>query len=159
MDQFTRRIVGFGVHSGAVDGAALCRMFNHAIARQNPPRYISTDHDPLFEYHRWQATLRILDLDKIKTVPYVPISHPFVERLIGTIRREYLDHVLFWNTVDLQRKLADFQRYFNHHRVHSALSGDTPAEVTGDSAIQRADLNQFRWKTHCGGLYHLPLAA
>ena len=33
-----------------------------------------------------------------KSIPYVPLSHPFGERLIGTIRREYLDHILFWTT-------------------------------------------------------------
>ena len=46
-------------------------------------------------------------IDEIKTVPHVPLSHPFVERLIGTIRREFLDHVLFWNARDLERKLVD----------------------------------------------------
>ena len=45
------------------------------------PRHLSTDHDPLFEDHRWQAGLRVLDVDEIKTVPHVPLSHPFVERL------------------------------------------------------------------------------
>jgi hypothetical protein len=45
---------------------------------------------------RWQANLRILEIDQNKTVPYVPCSHPFVERPIVTIRREFLDHVPFW---------------------------------------------------------------
>ena len=84
MDQFTRRIIGFAAHAGDVDGVALCRMFNHIIAGRTPPRYLSSDHDPLFEYHRWQANLRIVDIEEIKTVPYAPVSHPFVERLIGT---------------------------------------------------------------------------
>lgn len=53
----------------------------------------------------------MLDIDEIKSVHYVPLSHPFIERLIGTIRREYLDHVLFWNQFDLQRKLEDFKVY------------------------------------------------
>ena len=109
MDQFTRRIIGFAAHAGDVDGVALCRMFNHIIAGRTPPRYLSSDHDPLFEYHRWQANLRIVDIEEIKTVPYAPVSHPFVERLIGTTRREYLDHILFWNVVDLERKLLEFQ--------------------------------------------------
>ena len=95
MDQFTRRLIGFGVHAGNVDGIALCRMFNRIISGKNPPRYLSSDHDPLFEYHRWQANLRILEIEPIQTVPYIPISHPFVERLIGTIRREFLDQTLF----------------------------------------------------------------
>ena len=85
MDQYTRRIIGFGIHAGAVDGPNLCWMFNSAIARMGTPTYLSTDHDPLFTFHRWHANLRILEIDEIKTVPYVPISHPFVERLIGTL--------------------------------------------------------------------------
>ncbi len=55
MDQFSRRIIGFGVHAGDVDGVALCRMFNTAISTQRVPHYLSSDHDPLFRYHRWQG--------------------------------------------------------------------------------------------------------
>ncbi len=159
MDQFTRRIIGFGIHAGDVDGIALCRMFNRAISGKGAPRYLSSDHDPLFEYHRWKANLRILDIEEIKTVPYAPLSHPFVERLIGSIRGEFLDHTLFWNALDLERKLADFQVYFNRSRVHSSLDGDTPGEVSGDSVTSRAELHNFRWQTHCRGLYQLPVAA
>jgi putative transposase len=79
MDQCTRRIVGFGVHRGVVDGVGLCRMFNRATQGQIPPKYLSSDHDPLYRFHQWQANLRILDVKEIKTVPYVPLSHPFVE--------------------------------------------------------------------------------
>src|SRR5262252_7872308 len=84
MDQFTRRIVGFAVHRGVVDGLALCQMFNRAIHTQTLPQYLSSDHDPLYRFHQWQANLRVLEVKEIKTVPYVPLSHPFVERLIGT---------------------------------------------------------------------------
>jgi hypothetical protein len=45
----------------------------------------------------------------IKTIPCTPLSHPFVERLIGTVRREYLDQTLFWNRGDLERKLDNYQ--------------------------------------------------
>ena len=58
MDHFTRRLVGIGVHAGAVTGVDLCCMFNAAIHGQGVPRYLSTDHDPLFEAHRWQANWR-----------------------------------------------------------------------------------------------------
>jgi hypothetical protein len=50
------------------------------------PTRVSTDNDPLFEFHRWKANLRILDVDEIKTVPLVPLSHPFIERRIVPIR-------------------------------------------------------------------------
>ena len=83
--------------AGAVDGPATCRMFNHAIAEAlNRPRHLSSDHDRLFEFHRWKANLRILDVTENKAVPEVPLSHPFIERLVGTIRRELLDHVPFF---------------------------------------------------------------
>ena len=78
MDQFTRRIVGFAIHRGIVDGTALCRMFNRAIHPQTLPKYLSSDHDPLYRFHQWQANLRVLEVQEIKTVPYVPLSHPFV---------------------------------------------------------------------------------
>jgi hypothetical protein len=76
VDQCTRRIVGFGVHRGAVDGVGLYRMFNRATQGHTPPTYLSSDHDRLYECHQWQANLQILDVDEIKTVPYVPFSHP-----------------------------------------------------------------------------------
>ena len=157
MDQYTRRIIGFGVHAGTVDGVALCRMFNRAIRGQRRlPKYLSSDHDPLYKFHPWQANLRILEVTEIKTVPYVPLSHPFVERLIGTIRREYLDHMLFWTSADLENKLLDFRTYFNHHRTHHSREGRTPDMPLSPPV---ANLRAFRWQPHCRGLYQTPMAA
>ena len=159
MDQFTRRLIGFSVYAGDVNGLIRCQMFNKIIAGESPPRYLSSDNDPLFEYHRWQANLRILEIDEIKTVPEVPTSHPFIERLIGTARREFLDHILFWNAVDLQRKFSEFTDYYNQNRVHASLKGDTPAEVAGETRTQCAKIDDFRWQSHCHGLVQLPIAA
>jgi hypothetical protein len=87
MDVYTRRLVGFGVERANVDGISVCRMFNRAIAGQRLPKRVSTDHDPLFRFHRWLANLRVLAIEEVKSVPYAPVSHPFIERLIGTVRR------------------------------------------------------------------------
>jgi hypothetical protein len=76
----------------------------------------------------------------IKTVPYVPLSHPFVEGLIGTIRRECLDRTIFWTAADLEMKLLDFQRYYNGHRTHAGLNGGTP-EPTTELGYARARLS------------------
>lgn len=162
MDQHTRRIIGFGVQAGNVDGAALCRMFNRATAAivgTGVPKYLSTDNDPLFLFHRWKANLRIRDIEGIKSVPNVPMSHPFVERMIGSIRREHLDHVFFWNAVDLERKLVSFKHHYNVRRTHASLGGDTPAEIAGRKRAMPLDINDFRWQRHCGGLFQLPAAA
>ena len=51
-------------------------------------------------FHRWLANLRVLAIEEGKSVPYAPVSHPFIERLIGSVRRGYLDHVFFWNAID-----------------------------------------------------------
>jgi putative transposase len=156
MDQFTRRIVGFAVHRGAVDGVALCRMFNRAIQTQKLPKYLSSDHDPLYQFHQWQANLRVLGVEEVKTVPYAPLSHPFVERLIGTVRREYLDQTLFWTAADLEQKLRVFQPYFNRERVHSGLDGKLP---DSDAAPTPLKFDSYRWQQHCHGLYQTPVAA
>ena len=155
MDQFTRRIVGFGINRGTVDGPALCRMFQQAIRRQSLPKYLSSDHDPLYRFHQWQANLRVLEVREIKTVPYVPLSHPFIERLIGTIRRECLDRTLFWTTADLEAKLTEFQHYYNKHRAHAGLDGRLP-DSNGPAPINIAS---YRWQKHCRGLYQTPIAA
>src|SRR5215472_9272202 len=158
MDHFTRRIIGFGVHRGGVDGVALCRMFQRAIRGQRLPKYLSSDHDPLFKFHQWQANLGVLEVREIKTVPYVPLSHPFVERLIGTVRREYLDRIPFWTTADLETKLLDFQHYFNAHRTHAGLEGRLP-EPRVDGPVSPIDFGSYRWRRHCRGLYQTPIAA
>jgi putative transposase len=159
MDQFTRRIIGFGVHTGTVDGVALCRMFNRATRSQClMPKYLSSDHDPLYRFGQWQANLRILQIDEIRTVPYVPLSHPFVERLIATIRRECLDRTLFWTTADLESKLLDFKHYYNVHRAHAGLEGRTP-EPSIDGHRSPVSFCSYGWQKHCRGLYQTPIAA
>jgi transposase InsO family protein len=159
MDQFTRRLVGIGVHCGAPTAADVCRLFNAAIHGHGVPRPLSTDHDPIFEAHRWRANLRILEIDELKTVPQVPLSHPFVERLIGTMRREFLDQVPFWNGRDLERKLAEFQGYYNAARSHASLDGHTPLTFAGELSPMSASLNQVRWVSYCRNLVQLPVAA
>ncbi|MCP4453888.1 MAG: transposase, partial [Planctomycetes bacterium] len=127
LDQFTRRIIGFGVHVGDVDGVA-CAACSTVQSQLWAPQGISalttihfssiTGGGPISEF------LRLM-----RSIPF-PIHRSLIlliERLIGTIRREYLDHTLFWNATDLERKLSDFQSYYNLHRTHSSLGGDTPA--------------------------------
>ena len=117
----------FGIQAGTVDGVTLCRMFNRALrGHRSMPKYLSSNHDPLYRFHQGQANLRILEVTEIKTVPYVPLSHPFVERLIGTLRRECLDRTLFWTSADLENKLLDFRTDFNDHRTHTSRKGRTP---------------------------------
>jgi putative transposase len=78
--------------------------------------------------------------------------------LIGTIRREYLDQTLFWNSLDLKRKLEEFKIYYNSSRVHQSLGGVTPIECSGNPPPARATFDSFGWKNHCHGLFQTPVA-
>ena len=161
MDHYTRRIVGFAVCGGSPDGPTVCRMLQHIILSSGPPTHLSSDHDPLFEYQRWKANLRILGVKEVKTVPYVPRSHRLVERLVGTVRREYLDHVPFWNAGDLERKLDSFKDYYNRQRVHQGLKvkRQVPDPKSNRENQSTACLDDYRWKSSCRGLFQLPMAA
>ena len=153
VDVFTRRLIGFGVAPAPIDGLSVCRMFNHAVLGQPLQKYLSTDNDPLFRFHPWLANLRVLEIKEIKSVPYAPVSHPFIERLIGTVRREVLDQMFFWNAIDLTRKREMFRRYYNEQRVHRSLGGTTPAQRAGASAPAPATLDHYGWRQYCHGLF------
>ena len=160
MDQFTRKIVGFSVRKGPLSGGNVCYMFNKIASGKDWPKYISTDHDPLFNYWLWKANLENnFNIQEIKSVPNCPWSHPFIERLIGTCRREFTDHVLFWSESDLLAKLSVFQEYFNSYRVHYSHDGKTPSEIAGERQLASIDMNNFKWKPVCGGMYYTPIAA
>jgi putative transposase len=160
MDHFTRKIIGIVVCRGSLTGADVCRMFaeihNHSARR---PRHLSTDHDPLFKFHQWKANLRIFEIDEIKTIPETPWSHPFIERVIGTIRWEYLDDTLFWNDRDLTQKLREFVQYYGSERVHSSLSGNTPRGLSGNSCVGKINIHNYGWKSYCNGRFSVPIAA
>ena len=86
-----------------------------------------------------------------------------VSRLIPmwTTRRESLDHMLFFNGRDLQKKLDRFQAYYNDVRAHSSLDMKTPRAMAFGVAPDEkvVSIDRYRWKKHCNGLYELPVAA
>ena len=98
----------------------------------------------------------MLEVEEIKSLPHVPMSHPFVERLIGSIRRELLDQTLFWTAADLNNKLRNYQAYYNEDRTHPGRDGTTPVI---SAATKVADISHYRWKSHCHGLFEIPIAA
>jgi putative transposase len=159
MDHYSRLIVGFAIQPIAVDGPSLCRMFNQIISGNNLPKRLSFDNAPIFQFKQWKANLRILEIEPIRTVPYVPVSHPFIERLIGTIRREYLDNLFFWNSRDLQNKLNSFQAYYNEQRVHLGINGEFPADKASGRKIPTVSITNFSWNSHCNGHFKMPKAA
>ena len=93
------------------------------------------------------------------------VRHPSVDENITRVRKhsrqsaQRPDHALFWNARDLERKLADFQAYYNEVRSHASLRGHTPLTFAGGHTVARAELNNVRWVSHCRDLVQLPVAA
>ena len=159
MDQFSRQIIGFAVYAGDVNGVAVCAMFNSIQSGKKLPKYLSSDNDPLFKFHRWRANLRIFEIEEIKSVPYTPTSHPFIERLIGTVRREHYNLLFFWNKGDLEKKLEQFKQYYNESRAHSALNARTPTEKAEGLSKKIIPIGSYGWNHHASGQLQLPIAA
>jgi len=158
MDQYSRRIIGFAVKAGSLSGMDIAMMFLETMG-ETIPTFLSTDNDPLFKSTMWQFVIYGLELNPLKSEPRKPWTHPFVERLIGSCRREYTDNIFFFGEVDLRRKLKKYQEYFNKGRVHYGLSGNVPSQRVGDIAIKQAEVSNYRWKSYCNGRYKVPLAA
>jgi hypothetical protein len=82
---------GSQTHGSGIRRIQLRKAHRVARAHTGTPtlaQQLSSDHDPLFEFYRCKADLRVPDVSEIKTVAHVRLSHPFVERVIGTVRRE-----------------------------------------------------------------------
>jgi len=159
MDQYTRKIVGFSINKGPMNGSNICYMFNQVICNESPPKYLSRDHDPLFNYHLWGVNLDLYGIEELKSIPFIPQSHPYIERAIGTVRQEFTNKIGFWSQSDLEKKLSSFVDYYNKYRVHSSLSGKAPNEIEGERHLETVKLNQYSWLNHCGELYQTPKAA
>ena len=106
LDQKTRRIIWFAVHRGSMTAENAVSMFFEIAANNLNPIHHSTDNDPLFKSFLWKFVLKCCEIDEVKSVPHQPWTHPFVERLIRSIRNEYMDKVFFWNIVDLRKSLS-----------------------------------------------------
>jgi len=138
LDIFSRKSIGYAVRKYPVNGVDVCSMFEE-IRRENQgviPKHLSTDNDPLWLYHRWKANLNLLEIDEIKSVPFVPESHPFIERKVGITRQDFLHFTLFFGSTDLKKKLQIYQKYYNEGRVHSRIDYLTPKEKAAGKVAQ-----------------------
>ena len=91
---------------------------------------------------------------EVTTAPYVPLSHPFLARLIGRIRSAYLDRTLFWTTVDLDAKSAEFPKHSNGHRAQAGVEGGLP-EPGADGSASPFDLEFYRFGSTVEGCTRL----
>jgi transposase InsO family protein len=96
-----------------------------AFPWNSAPRYLLRDRDCIYgeAFHRQVADLHITE---VPTAPGSPWQTPYVEHLIGSIRRECLDHIIVINESSLRRTLKSFFAYYHNSRCHLALDKDSP---------------------------------
>jgi putative transposase len=96
-----------------------------AFPDDRAPRYLLRDRDGVYGSD-FGAFLRRCGIEEVVSAPQSPWQNPFVERVIGTLRRECLDHVIVWNARSLRRTLRDYLDYYHRWRTHLALRKDPP---------------------------------
>ena len=97
-----------------------------AFANQNAPQYLLRDRDSIYGK---EVRLRIssLQMEEVLTAPRSPWQNPYAERLIGSLRRDCLDHFLIFNARHLKRTLSSYFAYYHGSRTHLGL--DTPIRI------------------------------
>jgi len=113
------------------------QQIREAFPDQTAPAYSVRDRDGCYgpDFGR---LLQSVGMEEILIAPPAPWQNPFVERLIGTIRRECLDHIIVWNERSLRRTLARFLDYYHECRTHLSLEKDAPIPRAAESPASGA---------------------
>ena len=98
-----------------------------AFPYDTAPRYVLRDRDRIYGIE-FRRRVDGMGIEQVCTAPRSPWQNPYVERLIGLVRRECLDHLIILNTSHLQRVLRSYLSYYNGSRTHLSLNKDAPEE-------------------------------
>jgi transposase InsO family protein len=125
----------------------IARQVSEAFPWDTAPRYLIRDHDGAYG-EVFKRRVRAMGIRNRPTAPRSPWQNGHVERLIGSIRRECLDHLIVFNVAHLRRVLQAYAHYYNGTRTHLSLGKDAPLT----RAIQRD--GRIQSVPHLGGLHH-----
>jgi transposase InsO family protein len=143
-----RRIVHVNVtaHPTAIGTAQQLR---EAWPWADAPRFLIRDRDGIYG-EAFGRAIRGLGIEEVLTAPLSPWQNPFVERVIGSIRRECLDHVIIWNERALRRHLRRYLSDYHQWRTHLSLDKDAPIP----RATQPPSAGRIVQVPDVGGLHH-----
>ena len=143
-----RRPVHFGVTAyPTADWTA--RQLLEAFPWDNAPRYVLRDRDGSYG-EEFQESAKWMGIREVLAAPQSPWQNPYVERLIGSIRRECLDHVIVLNEAGLHRILKSYFEYYEHTRTHLSLDKDAPVR----RSVQPPEQGTVVEFPEVGGLHH-----
>jgi putative transposase len=116
---------------------------------QTAPRYLLRDRDAVYGV-AFSRRAQSMGIHEVKTAARSPWQNPYVERLIGTLRRECLDHVVVLNETHLRRLLSGYLIAYHGARTHLSLEKDAPVP----RRVERLDEGQIVDTPMAGGLHH-----
>ena len=119
-----RRVLHFNVtHNPSAQWTA--QQIAEAFPWGNVPRYLLRDRDSIYGAH-FRRRVKSMGIEEVLIAPRSPWQNPYCERLVGSIRRECLDHVVVLNDRHLQKTLKSYFSYYHGWRVHQSLDMDSP---------------------------------
>ena len=136
-----RRIVHVAVTEHPT-AAWTAQQLRNAFPENEAPRYLLHDRDSVFA--DVATTIAGMNIQAVRTAPRSPWQNAYVERVIGSIRRECLDHVIVVNAAGLHRVLTDYVAYYMRSRTHLALGKDTPITRPVTAAVGRTHRRHAR---------------
>jgi putative transposase len=119
-----RRVIHFNVTQYPTQ-AWLSRQLTEAFPWDTAPRYLLRDRDTSYG-PAFRNRVQAMGIEEIVTAPRSPWQNPYVERLIGSIRRECLDHIIIFNERHLRGVLSSYFQYHHRIRTHLSLDKDCP---------------------------------
>jgi putative transposase len=143
-----RRIVHFAVTAHPT-AEWTAQQLRESFPWDSTPQYLLRDRDRIFG-HQFVEQVKAMGIEQVLSAPGSPWQRAYIERVIGTIRRECLDHVIVSNESSLYRHLQAFCSYYHRTRTHLALQKDTPER----RSVQAPEAGGIISIPEVGGLHH-----
>jgi putative transposase len=143
-----RRVVHFNVTAHPT-AEWTAQQLREAFPFDQIPRYLLRDRDKIFG-DEFRRQVRGMKVEEVLSAPRSPWQRAYVERLIGSIRRECLDHVIVLHEAGLRRMLSSYFAYYHHTRPHLSLDKDAPES----RKVQPPELGKVVSIPQVGGLHH-----
>jgi len=144
-----RKIVHFNITTNPTS-LWTAQQIKEAFPFDQAPKYLLRDRDAIYG-HVFQQTVNNMGIKEVLTAAKSPWQNPFVERLIGSIRRECLDHVIIFNRKHLHRVLTSYRLYYLNARTHLSLAKNSPVP----RKIEQKSNGKVIAIEQVGGLHHL----
>jgi transposase InsO family protein len=143
-----RRILHFGVTAHPT-AEWTAQQLREAFPWATAPRYLLRDRDRIFGEDFVQQ-VKAMGIQQVLSAPRSPWQRAYIERVIGTIRRECLDPVIVFSEAGLTRHLRNFVDYYHRSRTHLGLQKDAPES----RPVQAPEAGRIVAIPEVGGLHH-----